>query len=310
MAKTPMIVFAKLILRTWRLWDVLLNPESHPVFRRVIQLHRIQDNESSFSALQQFLKIVLSFGIIYAVIYDVRLLLFIVILPIFFIMSIFAIPLLLPLVIGAYSTYLAMRISQIISREKAGHTYDLISMSPKGRLFANWHIASGVLYGNDAFEWLHMLVTATLKVLIVIIVSLFAFMLVFYRSSLGFLLDVRTLIQSLAIIGIFYSGYLQSIVLAVLVGIHIPLFDISEREGWFFTMLTYLAFQIGTYLVAALLIVWLHPMLSGRSIWLDLLLFPIYFYIILMGRGAVIEWLWLYLLKRLNASEDDLQVTQ
>jgi hypothetical protein len=219
----------------------------------------------------------------------------------------FTIPLFLPFIVAAYCTYLAVRISQIISHEKALHTYDLISAVPQGALYANWRIASGVLFAGETFEWLHMIVNILLKVIMVIILVLLGFVLFFSRSTPDFLLYIRTLIEVSCIIGIFATNYIQSIILAILVGMHIPLFDLAEREVIVGSILTYLALQLTNYALVAVIIFFVHPLLSGQSIWLDWLLPLLYWGLIVTWQGIVIEGLWQWLLYRLNASNEDLQ---
>jgi hypothetical protein len=302
-----MTPFLNTVLRVWRLWDVLMNPYSHPVFNRVIRLGFALDFPQTRHAVQQLLRVVLWLSIIYIAWYDIRLLLFVVVLPIFIVLSLFTLPLFLPFIVVGYCTYLALRISQIISREKALKTYDLIRAVPQGALYVNWRIASGVLFGGETFEWLHMLVNILLKVIGIILLVLLGFVLFFSRSTPDFTLYIRTLIEAGSIIGIFATSYIQSIILAVIVGMHMPLFDFSEREGVIGTILAYLALQLTNCALLAIIFYYVHPALSGQSIWLDWLLPPLYWLLIVIWQSIVIEVLWQWLLYRLNASVDDLK---
>jgi hypothetical protein len=298
---------------SWSLWKTIKNPPmGHPIFQRAsieqsMALPRIANRPTI--RLAQFLLGVLATIVL---IQNPQLILLVFMGSAFLVLFILVAPLLLPVVVLAYGAFLAAAISALINAEKEAHTYSLLCVSPGGSLSINWIIGSGVMHRGQAIEWLHAairtaLIIALFGVLVIagIIVALAVSML-FGNDVQGFSEAVRTSIELFSMLGIFYSGYMQSLVLAVIVGVLIPHYNIKGRDAQPTAAVAYLALQSGTYLTALLMIISLNNRFHGHSMEGDLLLPPLYFIITYGIREVTIRWLWYQLIYRLNANPGDL----
>lgn len=298
---------------SWSLWKTIKNPPvGHPIFQRVsveqpVAIPRIASRHTI--RLAQFL-----LGVLAAIllIQNPQLILLVFMGSAFLVLSILVIPLLLPIAVFAYGAFLAATISNLISTEKEAHTYSLLCVSPGGSLSINWIIGSGVLHRGQTFDWLHAAIRTVLIIalfgmfVIVGIIIALAVSMLFGNDVRGFPDALRTSIELFAMLGIFYSGYIQSLVLAVIVGVLVPHYDIRKRDAQPTAATGYLALQFGTYLTAILIIVSLNNHFHGHSMEADLLLPPLYFIITYGIREVAIRWLWHQLIYRLNATPGDL----
>lgn len=304
-ARNPML--------SWSLWKSIKDPPmGHPVFQRASIEQPIEFPWITSPFIKRFTRLLVGVLAIIVFLQNPKLILMVFMGSAFFVLAIIVTPLLLPLAIFVYGSYLAASISSVISTEKNAHTYSLLCVSPGGSLNINWIIGGGVLHRGSPFEWLHAAIRTVIVislvgmlVIAVIIISMTVSML--SGNEVPALPDaLRTSVEILAILAVFYSGYIQSLILAVIVGILVPQFDYRKRDMPVTAVVSYLVMQSGTYLVALLIIVATSDQVYGFSLGADLLL-PLLYFLILFGiRELAIRWLWQQLIHRLNANPGDL----
>ena len=298
---------------SWSLWQTIKTPPmGHPIFQRASIEQPIEMPWVISRHTIRFAQFLLGTLAIIVLIQNPELILLVFMGSAFFVLLMIVAPLFLPVVIFAYGAYLAATIASVIGKEKESHTYNLLCVSPGGSLNINWIIGGGVLHRGQIFEWLNaairtVLVITELGMLIVVaIIISMAVSMLSGNDVQAFPDALRTSIELLAMLGIFYSGYIQSLVLAVIVGVLAPHCGIKRRDTQPTAVVSYLALQFATYLAAFLIIVSISNRFYGYSMGSDLLLPPLYFMIIYGTRELTIRWLWHQLVYRLNATPGDL----
>ena len=298
---------------SWSLWQTIKNPPmGHPIFQRASIEQPLEMPWIISRRVVRLLQFLLGTLALIVLMQNPQLILLVFMGSAFFVLFIIVTPLFLPLAILAYGTYLAATISSVISTEIEAHTYTLLCVSPGGSLNINWIIGSGVLHRGQLFEWLNaairsVLIIALLGMLIVVVIILSLAISVLSGNEVPAFPDaLRTSIELFAMLGIFYSGYTQSLVLAVIAGVLVPHHNIKKRDTQPTAAVSFLALQLGSYLAAFLIIVSISNRFYGHSMGSDLLLPPLYFIIIYGTRELIIRWLWHQLIYRLNATPGDL----
>ncbi len=292
---------------SWSLWRTIRKPAlEHPVFRRANIEQRLDLTRFNNPRIMRLLRTLLVVFALVMMINDPRLLVLAIMWPALAILFILTMPLLLPFIIFAYGLLLVIVISNSISIEKESYTYDLLCVSPGGSLDISWSISSGVLYRGQTFIFLHIAVRIVLTVALIVILFMAVILIVIGmfqgNATQGLPIVSRTIIEILSLSGIFYTGYTQSMVLSIIIGLLTPHYDINRRDVQLAAIISHFTIQLGTYLTAFLLVVPLNTLLHGHNIWLDLLLPPLYFIIFYGIRELTIFWLWRQIIYRLNAA--------
>jgi hypothetical protein len=299
-----------------KFWKAINNPPlSHPVFQYGTRIEQ-QIDLSQFDNryIIRLMKMMLVIGTIRLVIHDPSLIVLLIFMaPILAVFLIITILVLLPLIVFAYGTFLATTISLSISVEKKNNTYDLLCVSPDGPLTINWLISNGVLHRNQLFDWLYAAIRianiiALVGLLIMVIVFSLMVISMLSGNSIQALPDaLRTLIEMMVLFAIFCTGYIQSVVLSVVIGLLIPQYNTDKYVAQPVAIASYIALQLGTYMVAFFLAFSLSTSLSGHYMVLDFFLPILYFIIFFSIRELVIGWLWRHIGYRINADPEDMR---
>jgi hypothetical protein len=289
-----------MIMFSWNLWRSLQNPPlKHPIFRRAnMPTSTYAVKSRRFPVVSALLSLLVL--IVAAKMLQLNVLIVLVSLPILLIMLMMASPFLLPFVIFGFGVYVATRISHIVFMEKQHATYDLLHLPPIPTIRIDWTLATGVLYRGHVFELLNNAVQFTLfgaGIVVFIIIAIF--------WATGNAIIVPELINIVVILALFYTGYIQSIVLSLILGLLVPQYAANVEQNTFNAAFAYIMIQCGTYLLALLLSFGLLPMLYNQlhiqHPWADMSLLLWCSILIYGSREWAIVSLWRYLVYRLNS---------
>lgn len=237
--------------------------------------------------------------------------------------------LVIPLVLGplvfvilngtVYGMLWAVRICQAISKEQAQGTYTLLCMLPPGTLGTHWLLGTGTLHRNQGFIQVHNLLRGILTLILVTlgIMILIVFFGVDPARSSRFdqqvqaqaLVSLATVILILIAV---YLDHIQSITIGSLIGMLAPgmIQNRFDQTIWaagvflFVQALTYLFFVLVGIPVTALA----FDLLGITGLYTEFGLGVLRLAILYGIREAEIHFLWLYLMRRLNADADQLAV--
>jgi hypothetical protein len=285
---------------SWKLWRSLQNPPlKHPIYRRA--------NRGTIYAAAQahhptllYAFIIILIVVVVSNLLQINTFVALVSIPILLIMLAIVSPFLLPFVIFGFGVYVATRISHVVFMEKQHATYDLLHLPPIPTIRTDWTLATGVLYRGHAFELLNNAVQFTLLgagIVVFIIIAIF--------WSTGYAIIVPELITMVVILALFYTGYIQSIVLSVILGLLVPQYAANVEQNTFNAAFAYIIVQCLTYLLALLISFGLLPLLYEQlhiqHQWADMSLLLWCSILIYGSREWAIVSLWRYLVYRLNS---------
>jgi hypothetical protein len=236
---------------TWRLWSALHNPPTaHPIFQRVRAMRAAVGRwrwllASAAGVLLTYTCYQLSF---------MRP-------PVRLILLSLTLQDIVVIFVGfnlVYGCILVLTISQTIVRAREGGLYEMLSLTPVGKSGTAWAMCAGAVYRGRGFDWFR------LTVLLLTVIPLFAliielFMLVMLYSNPGInslnstapdmhykmLLDV---VYGLGLVVAFYTACVQSVILALLVGMLAPAAHQSGASLW--AVGCFLLLQVLSYIVA------------------------------------------------------------
>lgn len=292
--------------RTWFLWDALYHPYyAHPFFQFLLRrppynLLRVLRRRLQQSRLADAAAVVISVPS------------YVLLLPALF--------LLLPLMLLVfmllnglyYGLVLALVVSGAISHERERGLFHMLSMTPIGALGTGWIICTAVIYRDDVLERVHITVRIVFYVALAGCVLLMGLSLLF--SSFTSEVALRrggpegTLVTFVAVIGLlffFYIEHIQSLVLGSLAGVLTPLYISGDVNAGLVAAGSFLALQIGVYLLAFFSgFVLLPSLLHGAGLeghYAAFLLVPLRVLGLYLLREALIEGVWRLLLRRVNA---------
>jgi len=299
-------------MMTWKLWRALHTPPlKHPVFELITTVSPIQPR----SYVNLIAPVGLSaLGILFAIgilkLPDT-------ILPLLF-NPVFGLIVGIILFTGTvYGFIWAANISQIIARIRSEGKYDLLCLSPSGKLRISWAICTGYLYRNQLFTRIHGQRTRIVQGLLTIpgalILPLFIGIAAARYAYVLMLLSTVVHIITLAVA--FYIDYIQSAVMGSLIGMNVPNYTRSELDARLLAAGGFLAFQVSTYLIAwaigfeALSDIYLRLNIVGFA---ELSLPVIRLVIFYLSREVMIFALWYLLTWQLQAriNESDLTLAR
>jgi hypothetical protein len=247
---------------SWKLWRALhFPPTVHPVFQRANAAQQITFGwpvDHRFFAGRTFrVTLLILLGLIS--LSWPELLVLLLVSPVVVVFLAVISPIWLPLLIFSYGVYLTVSISDAIFKENARATHDLLYLAPAGPIGIDWTISSGVLHRGETFELLHLAVRFVLLLLgIMLLVMLLVLPIIIfgagYRiSATDLALGLSTVTEAASLVGLFYTGYSQSIVLSVIVGMLAPHYVKSGGMVGVGAAGAFTALQIGSYTVGILL---------------------------------------------------------
>jgi hypothetical protein len=290
---------------SWRLWQALIEPAyKNPIFKRSCNERRLQATAKTSATFPKFASrlIVLLIGL--AIINTPYLLLLFFQIPAFVIMIVVLTPLFLPLIIMVFGIYLVSKITMTIHKEKRQYTYDLLCASPDGTLRANWIFATGIVHRGDWFYWIEALGHFTYRIGQIFLLGTASFTLIsLLRSDPSTHFEIlRTLINILLLVGLYYTNMMQSFVQILLVGLYATSLDLNQRDSNLIGLVTYIIIQIMPYLIATFLFVVLHRVLPNPHPALAIGLDFIILSSIYIVQEFNINILWYQLTKRWNST--------
>ena len=296
-------------MTTWKLWRALHDPPlNHPVFELVTAAPPIQ--------ARSYVNLIAPVGL--------------VILGILFAIGVLKLPqTILPLlfnpifdlIVGillftgtVYGFVWAANISQIIARIRNEGKYDLLCLSPSGKLRISWAICTGYLYRNQSFARVHGQRTRIVQALLMIpgalILPLFIGMAASKQAYV--LMVLSTVVHIVTLAAAFYVDYIQSAVMGSLVGMNIPNYTRSELDARLLAAGGFLTFQASTYLIAwaigfgALSDIYTNLNIDGFA---ELSLPIVRLIVFYLSREIMIFGLWHLLTRQLQARINEVDLT-
>ena len=300
---------------TMKLWRLLRQPpmRGHALYRRLVNVETppfyfsIDRRIGWLLLLLLVLYVTLRFGVL-------SFLLMIFVVPTLGVVLFLILPLLLPPITALLGGLWAARISGRVVRERDAHTYDLLCIAPAGPLGANWAIASASLHQGDAFVALRFGMTVALALgggFAGIMALVVLFMLTQAAPPETIIIALRTTIDLLAILLIFWIHYIQSLVLSTLVGMAVPTLFEHRVDASLLAFALYEALQLATYLLLWMMYVLLAPVLDSLvpADGLTYIALPLaYAGAFVLLRELVILRLWQFVISRLNAGDSERDV--
>jgi hypothetical protein len=206
-------------------------------------------------------------------------------------------------------------ISNLIGKERAQGTFDLISLAPSGPLGMSWAIATGYLYHHQTFRNIHK--PSLLYWRVFLVASVFAVVDLsteLTRASLDgriftapvvLFMGTRMVTLALAL----YIDHLQSTVLTLLVGMSVPLTTPSRMQAQLFAFAVYMGAQITSYLLMFVIGFSLVPSLFallGIHGWLaELFVLALRLLVLVGSREGFMLLLWNALAEQINADRKE-----
>ncbi len=157
-----------------------------------------------------------------------------------------------------YGMFWADQISQSLSRERANHTYELLSLLPPGVLNPSWAICVGCLYRSRRFQRMLEQRTAMMRiitgigVLFILLVAVNAGEWVKWALLLG------------VVLAALHIDLVHSLVLSALIGLLIPHYSHSRIDVRLWTIGGFLFAQIAAYSLALMAGMVIAPNLLNR----------------------------------------------
>lgn len=297
---------------TWRLWRTLREPPltAHAVYKRTvtgqtIQLrYQIPQRWLAIAAAPVLLLLVLQHGVL-------SLLMMVFIVPALGVLAFLLLPVLLPPFTAVIGGFWAASISGALVKERNDHTYDLLCVTPSGTLAANWAVASGCLHRGDIFDSLRSAVYVALMIggfLLGLMALVTAFMAMRATAAQSLVVAVRTIVDLMMLLGLFYLHYVQSMVLSALVGVYAPAVFENRSDTPWLAFALFEIIQFSSYIGFLLLHVVFDPLLSTirPDQWLAFVTVPLlYLLAFIVLREAIVMWLWRVVNNRLNITPGD-----
>jgi hypothetical protein len=272
---------------TWRLWRAFNNPPaSHPIFKRITD-ETYEDEIELVSLLQR----ILIQGQIW-------------LWPLLFMLNMRA--LLLMVFSGTlYGAVWSIRISGTIADEHKKGRYDLLCLSPTGAVGAVWAICTGCLHQDKAFEQINSREAWSIRLLLFIPVVISVPFLIRQIFSVAL---TTTFIGIVAVMIVFYLDHVQSILFGSLFGVMASYYAPNPLDQRLWALAGFLAVQITSYLVPAVLIFLIFPMtyrlMNGWFVELGVPLITVFsFY---LPREIIMSQLWRLLVKHLSGTSAEL----
>ncbi len=293
-------------MTTWRLWRALTHPPfTHPLFWRTVLTKEPEVAPRRWSGGQVALAVLMLF-ICSSAFFPRQItalaVAFFAIVP--FVLLTFTFNGLI------YGLVWGVRISSTIARASESTIFDVLSLSPPGALGAAWAMGTGCLYRNREFGDLNFPETWTIRLFIIIFVSMA--MGTFSGARRANELALPVMVYALVLIATFYLDDIQSIVLGSLMGMLTPFYARNRLDARLWTMGLYLLIQVATYLSAIIagfvLLPALYEQIGVDSI-LGEITFPVLGFVVFCGvRELAISILWRNLIERLNADSSELNL--
>lgn len=214
-----------------------------------------------------------------------------------------------------YGLYWSTRISMTIGREHRRRSYEMMSLAPGGPLGASWLMTTMILNRSQTLRQLHIIVRA---VVIIALITLVLAAGVIYASAQSnpatqnssIAAFASMLLIALGMIALFFD-HLQSVVVGSLLGMLIPTYISAPLDARLWTTVVFLFLQVGFYLTLLIFGSSSLPLIFDVIGWQGFGANVMQGFIwVLAGialRESLIRLMWRDLLKRLNATSEDLR---
>jgi hypothetical protein len=283
---------------TWRLWRALCNPPStHPLFRRSSSF--IPDTRRLVRELQ------------IAAVYLGSCLVLSLIWPLLVSNALGA--LIVAIVTGNtfYSLGCTRNISAAIAHERELETYELLCLTPAGALGVGWALSTAQLYRSPIFQITRLIVRLiAIAVTGALLIFLIWPLVTAFNSESDTVATSQLLVRTVQAIALalgLYVDYVQSVILAQVIGMLSPVYTQSRFNAQLAAAGGFLLLQLLTLLAALILVISLNgilhqPLFSNAVI-------PVLGLIVFFAvREAFIMILWLRLMDQLNSSPQDAEL--
>jgi hypothetical protein len=179
---------------------------------------------------------------------------------------------------------------------------------PAGAFVASWMICCASVHRGSSFADLQTFVRILVQLMVLVLVTALVIAVVIASSGrpLTFAPTLTTLVSGAALVVAFYLDFVQSTVVAALVGILAPtvtrnLLDVRAWSVLNFLLLQFSAYLV-TWLVGFVIVPMLYQILNLGGISLPVLRVVVLYVV----REGIITGLWNALIRRLNALPTDL----
>ena len=199
-------------------------------------------------------------------------------------------PVLVPLAYSAYGLGLALIVSGSIAREHELNTYQVLGVSPPGRLGLHWLYCVGFVYRTSEVR----IVLVGLMALGVVAAFLGLAIPIIFRAGSGTIVDPAIRAAASAIF--FAVDFVQTTVIAALVAMLVPAHIQNRPFAYQVAAGGFLAAQLASYVIAMLLGVLLYH--SADDLIYPLLIIGTF----VLVREIMIAVLWFGLCNKLNSS--------
>lgn len=246
---------------SWSLWRLISEPDTNnPIFKRVSQIHQPAVKKRRRPKIPRLLVAVSLIALAAILIQSPHLLLLVLEIPVVMITLVVMSPVLLPFVILLAGLWLISEVIDGIYREKHQYTYDLICVSTKGSLNANWSFAMGILHRGGWFSGLRWGTRLSLRLGqgILAALALLTLCLVATNSHLVGFEQLRLLLMPALLLTLYYTHMTQTFVISLMVGLYASSFDWVKRDVTWVGMVLYVLAQCLPFLLALLVYMAFH----------------------------------------------------
>lgn len=293
------------MILTWMLWNALRSPQwKHPIFQQ------IQQQKVAAKSLAWYWRLLLALLFLFVL---ASLALF----PLPALLSILGLAVGIPSFVLVFNgtvlgLYWVGAIAEAIARENRQGRFELLSLTPDGSFGISWRLAVASIHRHDWLNTVYRLLRGVILgvlfilaflVLMLIMGAVFAELSPQREGQIRILLDV--LVIGLVIL-FFWADHIQSIVLALLVGLILPYFQRDEGLLKLLAPLSFLFLQAINYLVGLSIF---SLRLNFEN--LPFLLFVVSAFVFYCGiREILIRGLWRLYLHLAQSSEEESQIVR
>jgi|GEM_PF-7078260 len=296
---------------TWQLWNALRFPQRrHPIFHYARKQSTSRESSSRWWRVLLFLAFA-SF-IIFAIVIPVPAIVVTV-------GAAITIPLMMILFNGTVlGTLWAVNVSDTIATAYQDNRFELLSLSSQGAYGVLWLLCCGVVHRNNRLKTVYRIVRWVVS-LVLVLLGIAIAMMIFGAITAGSeqlqqqqLNVLRDVIQICLIVCVLWLDHIQSILVAVMVGLVLPAFIKDKTQLRGITPIIYLAIQVFSYLAIfvmyAVIGIVLREVFGNTFIVSLMIAFTtiLSFYLI---RESIIAGLWRVMLIKYDIALDEYQRT-
>ncbi|MBZ0275046.1 MAG: hypothetical protein K8I60_02805, partial [Anaerolineae bacterium] len=280
---------------TWKIWRQLRNPSfSHPLLRRTLKMQQ----RMSYPVARTALEVLGGLFLCVSMLSPVFLLLMLLLVLLIFNGTI-------------YSLIWAVRTSGSIARLHASGQYDLLCVTPDGRIGIHWAVCVGTLHRSNRLTQIHNAIRGSLAGILigVLLIGFIGFFRDIQNTSGDSLFsngekilnDLTVFVNMLLFLLALYTDHIHSITLGVVVGMSVPLLRQRPFDSQIIAAALYLLLQVSIYGAALVILAGVNRIFAGTTAPLILFLLPFLRMALFFAiREGVMMLLWRRLADRLE----------